>query len=150
MLSKTEFSNLVKVSLGKLTQSKCLFLINILRIKAINLLLSYTLLEKTFLFILENLKLIKKSYDNISKILVIPYHTPNFVKNPQQRSLFLLFLKDFQSSKSCMIKFGIGFPEICFEKIINFELSSQIYIKIKELDCLLKNQQFLIEFIQKI
>ena len=49
-----------------------------------------------------------------------------------------------------MIRFGIGFPEICFEKFINFELSSQVYIKIKKIDYLLKNQQFLIDNIQKI
>ena len=49
-----------------------------------------------------------------------------------------------------MIRFGIRFPQICFEKFINFELTYQIYIKIKELDYLLKNQQFLIDYIQKI
>ena len=108
------------------------------------------LTRKEILFILENLKLIKKSYDNISKTLFIPYRTPKFIKTPQQKSLFLHFLKNFQSSKPCMIRFGIRFPEICFEKFINFELSSQIYIKIKELDYLLKNQQFLIDYIQKI
>ena len=89
--------------------------------------------------ILENFKLIKKSFDNISKTLFIPYPTPKFVKTVQQNSLILQFCQDFQSSKSCMIRFGIRYPEICFEKFINFELSSQIYIKIKELDYLLKN-----------
>ena len=49
-----------------------------------------------------------------------------------------------------MMKFGITFPEICFEKISNFELSSQIYIKIHELDYQLKNQHFLVDYIQKI
>ena len=107
------------------------------------------LTRKGNLFILENLKLIKKSYDNISKTLFIPYPTPKFVKTPQQSSLFLHFFQDFQSSKSCMIRFGIRFPEKCFEKFINFELSSQIYIKIKELEYLLKNQQFVIDYIQK-
>ena len=106
------------------------------------------LTRKEILFILENLKLIKKSYDNISKTLFIP--KPKFVKTPRQNSLFLHFFKDFQSSKSCLIRFGIRFPEVCFEKFVNFELSSQIYIKIKELDYLLKNQQFLIDYIQKI
>ena len=106
--------------------------------------------RKEILFILENLRLIKKSYDNISKTLFIPYPTPKFVKTSQQSALFLHFFKDFQSSKSCVITFGIRFPEICFEKFINFELSSQIYIKIKELEYLLKNQQFLIDYIQKI
>ena len=72
------------------------------------------LTRKEILFILENLKLIKKSYDNISKTLFIPYPTPKFVKTSQQSSLFLHFFKDFQSSKSCMIRFGIRFPEICF------------------------------------
>ena len=108
------------------------------------------LTRKEILFILENLKLIKKSYDNISKTLFIPYPTPKFVKTPQQSSLFLHFFKDFQSSKSCLIRFGIRFPEVCFEKFVNFELSSQIYIKIKELEYLLKNQQFLIDYIPKI
>ena len=45
-----------------------------------------------------------------------------------------------------MIRFGIIFPEICFEKFINFELSSQIYVKNKDLDYLLRNQPF---FVQK-
>ena len=100
------------------------------------------LTRKEILFILENLKLIKKSYDNISKTLFIPYPKPKIVKTPQQSSFFLHFFKDFQSSKSCLIRFGIRFPEVCFEKnekFVNFELSFQIYIKIKELDYLLKN-----------
>ena len=107
------------------------------------------LTRKEVLFILENLKLIKKSYDNISKSLFIPYPIPKFVKTPQQNSLFLLFFKDFQCSNSCLIRFGIRLPNFCFEKVINFELSSKIYIKIKELDYLLENQQFLIDYIQK-
>ena len=108
------------------------------------------LTRKKTLFILENLKLIKKSYDKISKTLFIPYSTPKFVKTPRQTSLCLHFFKDFQSSKSCMIRFGIRYPDICFEKFINFELSSQIYIKFKKIDYILKNQQFLIDYIQKI
>ena len=108
------------------------------------------LTRKEILFILENLKLIKKSYKNISKTLFIPYPTPKFVKTPQQSSLFLHFFKDFQSSKSCLIRFGIRFPEICFQKFINFKLSSQSYMKIKELDYLFKNQQFLFDYIQKL
>ena len=108
------------------------------------------LTRKEILFILENLKLIKKLYENILKTLFIPYPTPKFVKTPQQSSLILHFFKDFQSSKSCLIRFGIRFPEIWFEKFINFELSSQSYIKIKELVYLLKNQQFLIDYIQKL
>ena len=108
------------------------------------------LTRKEILFILENLKLIKKSYDNISKTLFIPYTKPKFFKTPQQSSLFLHFFKDFQSSKSCLIRFGIRFPEVCFENFVNVELSSQIYIRIKELDYLLKNQQFFIDYKQKI
>ena len=70
------------------------------------------LTRKEILFILENLKLIKKSYNNISKTLFIPYPLPKFVKTPQQSSLFLQLFKDFQSSKSCLIRFGIRFPEV--------------------------------------
>ena len=54
------------------------------------------LTRKEILFILENLKLIKKSYDNVSKTLFIPYPTPKFVKTPQQSSLFLHFLRSFK------------------------------------------------------
>ena len=50
------------------------------------------LTRKEILFILEKLKLIKKSYDKISKTLFIPYPTPKFVKTPQQNSFFLHFI----------------------------------------------------------
>ena len=96
------------------------------------------------------MKLIKKLHDNISKTPFIHYPTPKFVKILQQSCSFLHFFECFQSSKSCMIKFAIRFLDICCSKRINFELSSQIYINIKELDYLLKNQQFLIAYIHKI
>ena len=57
------------------------------------------LTRKEILFILENLKLIKKSYDNTSKTLFIPYPTPKFVKTPQQSFLFLHFFKRFSKFK---------------------------------------------------
>ena len=57
------------------------------------------LTRKEIFFILENLKFIKKLYDNISKTLFIPYPTPKFVKTPQQSSLFLHFLKTFSKFK---------------------------------------------------
>ena len=41
-----------------------------------------------------------------------------------------------------MIKLGIRFSDFCSEKLINFEFSSQIYIKLKKLDHLLKNLHF--------
>ena len=73
------------------------------------------LTRKETLFILEKLMLIKKSYNDTSKTLFVPYQAPKFVKTPQQNSLFLHFFKDFQSSKSCLIRFGIRFPEICIK-----------------------------------
>ena len=54
------------------------------------------LTRKEILFVLEILKLIKKSYNNISKTLFIPYPTLKFVKTPQQSSLFLHFLRTFK------------------------------------------------------
>ena len=75
------------------------------------------LTRKKILFILENLKIIKKSYDNITKTLFIPYPITNFVKKSQQSSLVLHFYKDFHSSKFCLIRFGIRFLEVCFEKL---------------------------------
>ena len=107
------------------------------------------LTRKKILFTHENF-LMKKSYENISKYFFISYPIPNFVKTPQQSSLFLHFFKDIQSSNSCLIRFGIRFPEIWFKKFNKFELFSHIYIKIKELDYLLKNQHFLINYIQNI
>ena len=53
------------------------------------------LTRKEILFILENLELTKKSYDNLSKSLFIPYQIPKFVKISLQSSLFLHFFKDF-------------------------------------------------------
>ena len=94
------------------------------------------------MFILESLKLIRRSYDNISKTLFIPYPTPKLVKTSHQSSLFLNFFENFKSSKSCLIRFEIRFPKICFKKFINFELSSQVYIKIKKLDYLFKISNF--------
>ena len=105
------------------------------------------LTRKKILFILDILKLINKSYDNISKVLFIPYPEPKIVKTLQQISLSLHFFKDFQSSISCLIRIEIRFPEVRYEKFVNFNLSSQIYIKIKKLGYLLKN---LLDYIQKI
>ena len=34
---------------------------------------------------------------------------------------FLQFFKAFQSSKSCLIRFGISFPEICFQKVSSIQ-----------------------------
>ena len=90
------------------------------------------------------------SFDNSSKTLFSPYPIPKILKTPQQSSLFLHFFGDTQSSKSCMIRFRIRFPEVRLEKVINFQLTSQFYIIIKELNYLFKNQKFLIDYIQKI
>ena len=54
------------------------------------------LTSKEILFFVENLKLIKKSYDNESKTLSIPYSTPKFVKSPQQ-TLYSCISKDLQT-----------------------------------------------------
>ena len=72
------------------------------------------LTRKENLFILENL-LTKNTYDNISKTLFFPYPTPKLVKTPQQSSLFLHFSKEFQSSKSCMIRFGIRYQKFALK-----------------------------------
>ena len=47
------------------------------------------LTKKQILFILENLKLIKKSYNNISKTLSIPYSKPKIVKGYNHLNLLL-------------------------------------------------------------
>ena len=85
-----------------------------------------------------------------SETLFISDLIPKIVKNPQQKSLFFYFFLNFQSSKTCLMRFGIRFPEVFFEKLINVDLSSQTYIKIKELVHQLKNQQFIIDYNKKI
>ena len=108
------------------------------------------LTRKEVLFMLKNLKLIQQSYDNISKTFFILHPIAKFVKTPQQIFLFVhFFKKDFESSKSCMISFEIRFPEICFQKIINFQVSFQIYTKTKKFRYLLKNHYFPVDNIQK-
>ena len=57
------------------------------------------LILKEILFILENLKLIKKSYDIISKTLFIPYPIPKFVKYPPAKFCILSFFKRFSKLK---------------------------------------------------
>ena len=91
MLSKIEFSDL-----GKLTQSKRFFLCHILRIKDSILTAELHLTRKEIFFILENLKLMKKSYDFISETLFIPYPIPEFLKFSQQSSLSFFSLKIFE------------------------------------------------------
>ena len=90
------------------------------------------LTRKEILFILENLKLIKKSYDNISKSSFYSIPNSQICQNSLSlSSLFLHFFKDFQSSKSCMIRFGIRFPEICFENssTLSYHLKSTSKLK---------------------
>ena len=53
--------------------------------------------------------------NNISKSLFIPYSIPKFETISLQSCLFLHF-NDFQSSKSCLFRFGVRLPEICFKK----------------------------------
>ena len=137
MLSKMEFSDKVKVSFRETYSIKEFTFDAHIAYQSYKLNAKLNLTKKETQFILEILKLIKQSFDNIPNTLFIPYPTPNFVKTPQESSLFLYFFKDFQNSKSCKIRFGLRYPEIFFEKIIKFDLSSQIYIKIKELDYLL-------------
>ena len=114
------------------------------------LLANLHLTRKQFLLFLEILKLIKKTYDNISKTLFIPYSITKLVKTPQQKPLFFYFFKDFQSSKSYLMRSGIRFLEICFKNFINFDLFSQIYIKIRELDFFLSNHQILNGFVKML
>ena len=135
---KTELSDQVKVSMEKLTQSKILLWFTY----CVSKLQTYdwnTPHKDKNLFILESLTLIKKSYDYISKFFFYALPDTQSCKNSAAKVFFLQLFKGFQSSKSCLIRFGIRFPGVCFEKFINFDLFSQIYIKIKELDYLLKN-----------
>ena len=84
--------------------------------------------------------------DNISKTLSITYPMPKLVKKKHQNSFFPPMLKDFQNSNFCLIRFGKTFQKICSENFFIFEQFSQVRIKIKELDYLLKNQHFVKDY----
>ena len=132
ILSKIKFSNSAKAYSGKLNHSKNLLLNRVMSTKALSLLLNYT--SQKNLVILKNMNN-KDSFYSLPDSQICR-------KNSQQIFLFLHFIKNFQSFNSCMIRFGIKFLQIWFEKFKNVELSSQIYVQIKELDYLLRNQQF--------
>ena len=70
-LYKIELAGLVKVSLEKLNKSKSFLLNQVLDIRASKLRLNYPDNEN-FFFILKYLKMMKESYDKISKTLFIP------------------------------------------------------------------------------
>ena len=55
------------------------------------------------------------------------------MKTPQQSSFFLHFFKDFRSSKSCMIRFRIKFPEIYFKNSLTLSYPPKFTSKSKKL-----------------
>ena len=55
---------------------------------------------REILFILQNLKLIEKSSNNVSNTFLILYPIPKLFEFRQQSSMFLHFVKNFQSSNS--------------------------------------------------
>ena len=61
-----------------------------------NLTAELHLTRKEILFILENLKLKKKSYDNISNTLLFPTQLPNLSKLPSKVLYSSIFLKIFK------------------------------------------------------
>ena len=94
---------------------------------------------------------------NLSKICILKYRRLflfptrflKLVKNSHKISLFLQLFIHFQSWKLCVIRFSTRLPMICFEKRIYLELCSQVYIKIKILDYLHRNQPLLFGWIKK-
>ena len=81
----------------------------------------------------------------ISKIILILTKFTKFVKNSGE-ILFLHFLKKVSKFKVLHDQVWNKNCRDCLEKNINFELSSRSFIKIKELDYLLKNQKFLLDY----
>ena len=99
------------------------FILNhVLSIKALVLRLNYSRQGKKFVYS-RKLEIDKKHMRQNIKGSFYPLIIPKLVKTPEQ-SLFFLHLKKM-SSKSCMIRFGIRFSEIGFEKFINYGQSSQ-------------------------
>ena len=108
--------------------------------------LNYTWQRKKKQFLLENLISIKKLYNNKLTTLYSPYPTPKYVKTSQVKSYFVFHLfEDYLKFKMWMIRF-----EDLLWKIHQGQLFCQTYIKIKEFDYLLKNQQFVFDYTQKI
>ena len=70
-------------------------------------------------------------------------------ENSPAKVLYSFISVKIFDAQSCLMGFGIRLPKFSFEKLINFELFSQTYIEIKELDYLLKNQQYLLTTYKK-
>ena len=95
----------------------------------------------------KSLKLIKKSYNNISKLFLSPIIYPKCKNSPAK-----FFIPSFSKGFS---KFKILLDSVWNQRFVlkissTLSYPSKFTKKIKELDYLLKNQQFLIDYIQKI
>ena len=77
--------------------------------------------RKEFLLSFENLKLIKKSYDNISKTLFIPTQLPNLLKL-FSKVLYSSIILRISKIKILHDQVWNQISKFCYEKIINFEL----------------------------
>ena len=92
-------------------------------------------LDREVFFILGRLETNHKKFSNISKNFFIPYPIPKFFKEKCIKILYsFISLKDLQISKSFMIRFGIRFPEICFEISSTFSYPLKFTAKSKTLN----------------
>ena len=99
--------------------------------------------RKEILFTLENLKLIKKSCNSISKTLFIPNPVLKFCQNSPSKVIFSSIFKDFQKfSKSCVISFDIGFFRDLLKKTHQLQAFFSNLHQYQNFDYLLKIHNF--------
>ena len=134
--------------------SKCLFRQKILRkdpnfepimeYQSFKLTAQLNVTRKEILFTLENLKLINKSCNSISKTLFIPNPVLKFCQNSPSKVIFFLhFSKDFQKfSKSCVISFDIGFFRDLLKKTHQLRAIFSNLHQYQKFDYLLKIHNF--------
>ena len=98
------------------------------------------LTRKQILFILEKLKFIRKSYDNVSKTLFIPYPIPKFGKTPSKALYFFISIKIFTAQNPVLSGLGSDFQRFALKSssTLSYPLKSRpksknltIYSKIK-------------------
>ena len=100
------------------------------------------LTKKQILFILENLKLIKKSYNNISKTLSIPYSKPKIVKIPQQSSILLHFLRIFKVQNPAWFGLESNFQMFALKNLSTMSYPPKFTFKLQKLTMYSKISNF--------
>ena len=149
LLYKIELSDQVKISLEKLTQSKKLLLIHILRIKKLSLRLNYTSQGKKFCSLSKVWNWSKSRMIIYQTLFLSPTRFPKLWKLPSKILYSIIFLKIFKAQNPAWSGWNHNSRDLFWKIHQLWVFLSNLHAD-QKLDYLLKNQQFFIDYIQKI